>query len=87
MLNEKMQRQNELQSTITRLNNTILFQSAHLKKIAANPVLCEVVYKKGEPAIWLKSTYIQTAIQAQIQDLKGQRLAALIELDELVFGN
>ena len=84
--NKKTEAQNQLEATVRRLNNTILFQSAHLRKIAASPALCEVVYKKGEPAIWLKSTYIESAISAQIKDLEAQRLAASIELDELVFG-
>lgn len=85
MLNQNALRQHELKSTISRLNNTILFQTAHLKKIAASPALCEVIYKKGEPAIWLKSTYIASAISAQINDLEAQRAAALLELDKLVF--
>lgn len=84
--NKKTEAENQLAATISRLHNSILFQSAHLKKIAANPVLCEVIYKKGEPAIWLKSTYIASAISEQIKDLEAQRLAASIELDELVFG-
>lgn len=84
--NKKSEAENQLEATIGRLNNTIFFQTAHLKKIAANHALCEVIYKKGEPAIWLKSTYIASAISEQIKDLEAQRAAALLELDKLVFG-
>ena len=83
--NKKSEAENQLEATIGRLNNTIFFQTAHLEKISANPALCEVIYKKGEPAIWLKSTYIASAISAQINDLEAQRAAALLELDKLVF--
>ena len=84
--NKKSEAQYQLEATISRLNNTILFQSDHLQKIAASPVLCVVTYKKGEPAIWLHSSYIEVAISEQIRNLEAQRAAALLELDELVFG-
>ena len=84
--NKKSEAQNQLEATVRRLNNTILFQSAHLRKITAGPALCEVVYKKGEPAVWLHSSYVEVAISEQIRNLQGQLAAALLELDELVFG-
>ena len=78
--------ENNIEDTILRLSNIINFQKAWLDKISDTPVLCEVFYSQGEPAIWLKSSYVKDAILKQTSDLEAQRAAAIHQLDELVFG-